>query len=464
MSKIIDLIAKVHATVHSLNNGMKRPYSEPKIYAGGADLSRWGKLTKEEKATALSKIWYIRYAYINNEGKLKRMPNIKAGANRFSTKEERLEVLEPLRKNLLKMLKDGFNPRDPEEYLKKFPNSPLLKDAGVEVPKPAGHIDEDTPIVQSLRTIFDKMDLAKSTTRDMNQIINNVDKSIRELSLENLTISKFTRSKIKTVLEHLNLPKGQYNKYLTYLSILLSEAVEMELLPNNPVTAIRKKKTVKKIRETLTIDEFQQIAVYLKQNYYSFYRYALIFFQSGARSSELFRLQATKVNLEKQEYKALILKGQEFHEEIKIILPGALPLWKELMAEASERDHYLFSKGLVPGVDQINEYQITKRWKRLVKDRVGFVSGKLRMLSDIGTDEKYVPVTADFYALKHLFLDELDKYSYGQHSGLSSKLASHTTDNVTNAVYLVSKKQRANEVLKNIDINIMGSGPGQEPE
>jgi hypothetical protein len=38
---------------------------------------------------ALSKDWYIYYKFIDDTtGKLKRMPNIKGGCNRFKTKKE----------------------------------------------------------------------------------------------------------------------------------------------------------------------------------------------------------------------------------------------------------------------------------------------------------------------------------------------------------------------------------------
>jgi hypothetical protein len=44
---------------------------------------------KLEQSTALSKDWYVYYKFIDDStGKLKRMPNIKAGANRYKTKRK----------------------------------------------------------------------------------------------------------------------------------------------------------------------------------------------------------------------------------------------------------------------------------------------------------------------------------------------------------------------------------------
>lgn len=62
-------------------------------------------------------------------------------------------------------------------------------------------------------------------------------------------------------------------------------------------------------------------------------------------------------------------------------------------------------------------------------------------------------VTADFYALKHLFLDELDKAS-DINLNLSKGMASHET-NVTEKVYLVGRNNRKNEALKKINICVI---------
>lgn len=68
--------------------------------------------------------------------------------------------------------------------------------------------------------------------------------------------------------------------------------------------------------------------------------------------------------------------------------------------------------------------------------------------------KKKFNITADFYSLKHLFLDELDKVTQYSELNLSSKMASHTTTSITNSVYLVGKKNRENKILKNLDIRM----------
>ncbi|MDC6363994.1 MULTISPECIES: tyrosine-type recombinase/integrase [Flavobacteriaceae] len=99
----------VHGTVHVFD--MKRAFSEPKIYTGGADAKSWSKLPKKEQRDALAKDWYVYYSFRDpSTGKLKRQPNIKAGANRYGTKRQRYAHLRTIQRNLTFLLEAGFSP------------------------------------------------------------------------------------------------------------------------------------------------------------------------------------------------------------------------------------------------------------------------------------------------------------------------------------------------------------------
>ncbi len=106
MVKMSELLRKVHEKVH-----VKPNYSTPKIYTGGVDVRKWKRLSSEVKEAAISKPWYVYYSYRNPKtGYMDRQDNIKGGANYFTTKEERMEVLETYQRNLERLLKQGFNP------------------------------------------------------------------------------------------------------------------------------------------------------------------------------------------------------------------------------------------------------------------------------------------------------------------------------------------------------------------
>ena len=296
-------------------------------------------------------------------------------------------------------------------------------------PKPAqGTLYPKQNFIEALEVAYPKLSVSEGVKKELRRIVAKIKKSASEQRIE-FPICEMHSGHVRDLLDYLNLTANEYNKYLTHLSIALSDLVEKRIVFHNPIRDIKKKKTIKKMRETLEISQLLEIFKVLKIDHPTFYRYGMIFFHSGARSAELFRVQKKHVNLAKQEYKVTIRKGNSYREVKKVILKNALPFWTEILNECTGNEDYLFTRGLQPSLVPTQPYQITKRWKRLVKDKYN--------------------VTADFYALKHLFLDEIDKKS-----NLAGHAGSHTTD-VTERFYLFGSESRKNEALKNIDINIL---------
>lgn len=342
--------------------------------------------------------------------------------NKFRTLEERKAAIQLLLIQIPKLFEEkGWNP-----ITKKY----MLPEA-----KPVpGTLHPKMNFIEALEINYPKLMVSEGIKKECRRIIAKIKNSATEQKIE-IPICEIHSGHIRDLLDPLGLTNNEYNKYLTHLSIVLSDLVEKRMVFHNPIKDIRKKKTVKKIRETLKVDELNKIFKILKQDNYTFFRYGMIFFHSGARSSELFRVQKKDVYLDKREYRVTIKKGNSHREVIKVILPNALKYWTEIIQECTNEEDYLFTRNLQPSLIATQPYQITKRWKRLVKDKYN--------------------VTADFYALKHLFLDELDKAT-SESSMLSKGMASHETD-VTEKVYLIGRNGRKNEALKNIKINIINA-------
>jgi hypothetical protein len=109
MSVISLILPNVYENVHVFK--MKCNYSEPKIYTAGVNVPNWSSLSKSEQKKALNKEWYIYYSFRHPKThKLVRQNNIKAGANKYKTKTERLKFLKILQRNLSIILQNGFNP------------------------------------------------------------------------------------------------------------------------------------------------------------------------------------------------------------------------------------------------------------------------------------------------------------------------------------------------------------------
>ncbi|WP_310381859.1 tyrosine-type recombinase/integrase [Flavobacterium sp.] len=343
--------------------------------------------------------------------------------NRFRTLEDRKAVIETWLKEIPKLFEEkGYNPITKKYVVKPIPE-----------PEPeAEKLHPKLNFVKALKIAYPLLTVSPGVIKEIRRIVAKVDKSAIALKLD-FPICEIHSGYIRDLLDPLDLTPNEYNKYLTHLSIVLSDLVEKRMVFHNPIKDIKKKKTVKKIRETMEVSELQKVFKILKTDYYTFFRYGMIFFHSGARSAELFRVQKKDVNLAKQEYKVTILKGSVSKEVIKVILPNVLKFWTEIIGECTNEDDYLFTRGLQPSLTPTQPRQIGLRWKRLVKDKYN--------------------VTADFYALKHLFLDELDRASDAA-LNLSKGMASHETD-VTETVYLVGRNKRKNEALKKINIQFL---------
>lgn len=98
MQTLNDFLTLEHYLEHNSEHNLiqKKEYSIPKIYDAKGDLS---------------KRWYVYFSYRDPEtNKLKRQKNIYGYANNYKNKEDRLAVLSSYRKQLLKLLKKGYNP------------------------------------------------------------------------------------------------------------------------------------------------------------------------------------------------------------------------------------------------------------------------------------------------------------------------------------------------------------------
>lgn len=279
---------------------------------------------------------------------------------------------------------------------------------------------------------------------EISRIVKNVKPVFKNLGFDNLKISELKKRHIKIVLENSKLTEKNFNKYRIHLKRVFDELIEFGCMEENPCSSIKKKITQQTKREIFDDEKLKYVHDYLKDNYYYFFRYFKIFFYSGARSEELFKLQKKHVRLEQKEYDLLIQKrGGTYQWETKVILPAAIQYWKEILDLAKNDDNYLFSRGMIPGPEKINPWQISRRWRERIKktDKIKDKNGNT------------VVVTEDFYSLKHYFLDKLDE---AQNIKYSQVMGSHKSDKTTTSHYTVNRDKRTRNALKKLDIDLFG--------
>jgi len=384
---------------------MSKPSVNPKNWKSGGN-------------TLLKTPWSIQYYFYPPEGKRKLV--VVKGMNKLVTLSGRRELTKCIIQDIIGENKNGFNPITKQFVLEEY--------------------DKDTELnphlqfIVAFRIAITKIQCSEKHRKQMEWCVNRLDKKVGKLGLRNVVIGQLKRRQLKQLLEACNLPNQNYNKHLAYLSRLFGELLEYECCEHNLVRDIRKRKITKTQREILTPQAHKAVMNHLHTYHYEFWRYAKIFLFSGARTSELFRVQVKDVDIDNQEYKILIMKGNRPQEVTKVILKEVIPLWVEL-TKNGRRNDYLFAKGLKPGKEPILPNQITKRWMRLVKKSVN-------IRDDNG---ETVKITADFYSLKHSLLDVLPE-------DVAMQMASHTNSKTT-SLYRVNAEKRKREELKKLSID-----------
>lgn len=368
--------------------------------------------------------WYVHYrfydpAYAEHptySGGKKVIRN--KGVNKYTTLKDRRVAIETLLEFELDRLKEGYNPIANKYFIPKPVSKHIISPA--------------SPVGMALEDVFARINFTDDNLKiDVRSVLKFVQLAIGSLGFDKIPISNFGRGHVKATLEEIGNHKNNgytnnnFNHHKRYLSKLFNELFEYGAVDFNPVKDVRRKSVTKKLRKILTDQERKKVFNYLSKKAPDFWRYCLIFSYSGRRTTELLRLKKEDIFINNQEYYYLQKKGKgdSYEERIGAICKRALPLWIELVNSAQDND-YLFSHGLVPGQKQNKRRQISRRWKRYVKEQMG--------------------INVDFYALKHAFLDYL---SDAEDLETAKNAAGHTSSKTT-LIYTVNHEKREREKIK----------------
>lgn len=379
----------------------------------------------------LKKQWEIRY-YFNDPVAKRKDPELykknrkvrKWGMNDYKTLAKRREACELIIElEIEKLTKQHYNPIY-ETYMFK-----------------SKKVNNTSTLIECLQNYLEEKDISPAYLTDMNSLLERINICSINIGLQYTPINNITRKDIRDILKEMQkketfgITNKRFNKYKGMLSGLFNDMIEDELIKVNPCDKIKNLKTESSLREVVQRDEMKKIYMHLKENYYTFWRFMMIYYSSGARVEELLRLQLKDINVKNLEFKVRVKKGGVTKEVLKPINKSYYHLWIEAITEDVSKFHnvnnqtYLFSKGLQKGESKIRYEQITRRWKVHVKNKLG--------------------VTADFASLTHTYLDQVTAQVDARHA---QKLRSHTTDRMVKQHYAINEKQREMELLKSIDI------------
>ncbi|GAB0156246.1 hypothetical protein CHRYSEOSP005_15100 [Chryseobacterium sp. Alg-005] len=309
-------------------------------------------------------------------------------------------------------------------------------------------LNPDLKFMEALWRVRNKIIFSDDYISFSRQVLNLIEQVIPKLEYENLRIIETKTLHLKNILESIFTTESVYNKQRSCLKTLFDELLQYGCVEYNPITSLKKKIEVPEVRELLDERKVHIVLQYLHDRYPTFYRYTNIFRYSAARSTELFRVQKKYVDINNQEYHVLIKKRKGYEWVTKVIIPAAIPYWRQILLECESEDDYLFSKGLKPGKTPISSKQIQRRWRNNIK--------RAEDIIDPITKERII-VTEDFYSWKHLFLDKLDQLQNKPETpiipiNLAQGMASHLSPETTKK-YTVGKDDRNKEYLKKISIS-----------
>jgi integrase len=427
MSNILLLLQRVHQNVHQKRHSLDtKKFSEPRIYTGGVDITIWNELSKEAQNQALSKDWYIYYKFMDDAtGKLKRMPNIKGGCNRYKTKKDRIKILSQLRDALEYLLEKGLNPyqeANTELLVVNKPN-PSKTQTTTEQTKEKEIVTLEivkTEPVEQVLSIKDAFDYAlKVKKKSLNPTsylnfagrINRFKKALDQ----NAPITSLTRKQTNAYLNSILESTSARNRNNTRidLSSLFEVLTNDEIIPENFIKRINTLKTKPERNKTYTPDMQQNIYAYLEKNDPLLLLFIKFISYNFLRPVEVCRLKVGDLDISDRK---LYVRAKNKAVKIKII-PDILIQELPDLSHLKSTD-FLFTPTKIGGewiaTENNRRDHFSKRFKNIVKDHFG-----------LGADY-------GMYSFRHTFITKLyrelrKKYSPFEAKSILMNITGHST-------------------------------------
>jgi len=355
-----------HVLEHDLSN--KNLFSNPKIYNAN------GNLTKR---------WYVYFSFRNpSSGKMERMGNIYGKTNKYKTKEDRLAILSSYRRNLLHLLREGYNPFKDNTALflkpKEKTNNSIVAPAQTRVldnnKEESNETIVETPKM-TLREAFDfglKLKEKVVKSRTLEAYTQKANALIKWVSKNRPNIKTIDQLDKKTVLDFLNAilikssPRSR-NNYRVEISSIMEVLEENDILTTNLMKKIKVLKTIPERNKTYSLEMQENIFSYLETKDPILLLYIKFVSYNFLRPVEVSRLKIKDINLET---KTIQFKAKNSPLKTKIIpeillaeLPDLSKLDEELL---------LFTRHKIGGEWNATENNrrdyFSKRFKNVVKE------------------------------------------------------------------------------------------------
>ena len=271
---------------------VKKHFSNPKIYTANGDLK---------------KRWYVYFSFRNpDSGKLSRMKNIYGISNKYKTKEERLSILTVYRRNLLKLLKEGFDPfADNTQLLEKRKSKTDLESDVAQNNSGKNKLVEAQIPVMKITEAFDfalsvkKRVVNERTYKSYSGRVKNFINWLNENSPDVKTIDNLSKTIVLAFLNTIlqNTSARTRNNIRVDLGSLFQTLEDNEIVELNFIKKISVLKSIPERNKTYSDEKQQEIYLYLEKKDPLLLLYIKFISYNFLRPIEVCRLKIRDIDL-----------------------------------------------------------------------------------------------------------------------------------------------------------------------
>ena len=267
MSNLLRYLQCEHDFEHDLKE--KKKYSEPKIYDADGDLS---------------KRWYVYFSFRKTaESALVRFPNNFYAAQHLD-KKDRLQWLKKIQRNLSILLKDGFNPYNPENKF-EFDTEDNSNQSIEEAIKFALNIKKST--------------LAETSYKGLEGRILRFEKWLNENGFKNRLITTVNKKVVTSYLNEILIATSAKNRNnaRTDISSIFTVLADNDIIPDNFIHKVPVLKSTPEKNKSFTSEEETKIFNYLDKNNKLLALYVKFISYNFLRPVEVNRVKIGDINL-----------------------------------------------------------------------------------------------------------------------------------------------------------------------
>ncbi len=351
----------------------------------------------------LKKAWFVHFDITDLVTGTTLRKQFRGGINYEKSKEERVRRGNAIKKYWSNKLADGWSPfKRKSEIITETDLNNLTFNKAVDF-------------------ALSKCKVASKTKQDYSGTCEFFKDAAIELGLSKMPITDIKRMHIKLMLEHITNKRKwsnkSYNKNIGYFRSVLSHLEEWEIIEYNPAKKIKPldvAETHKYI--SYTDKEKERIKEHIYLNYYRFFVYWQVVYDTGIRPKEVLALRIKDIDLDINEIKIEPDLQEENSKTKKLrqvpITNYLAPFLRELGLDEYDPNCYVFgspfptggrvTKGshgtqygachpdyFKPSTTKIKRDTVTKLWKKIVIDDLK-INKHLYAAKHTGADDKII--------------------------------------------------------------------------